>query len=246
MTMMWSRALCALVLVVLADSAAPVAAQQQSGEHRAAILAVRGQGKVDVKPDVAFFIVSVSTQRLSLGEAAAAHQDRATQALSALEGLKAAGIEIVSSSFRINQDRPPPQPPGPPAPRPAKPPELPFTAETTFSLKTSRIGELNAIVSKLAASGLIEVRTVHFKVEQERAVLNQARRAAMMDAREQADTYADAGALNLVEIIEITDGQAAPFDGAADLAVPRFVQIIPPATVEFDASVNVTWRIAPR
>ena len=78
-------------------------------------------------------------------------------------------------------------------------------------------------------------------------MLNQARRAAMVDAREQAGAYADAGELKLVEIIEITDGEATPMEnGVADLPMPRFVQIIPPATVAFTASVNVTWRIAPR
>jgi uncharacterized protein YggE len=149
----------------------------------------------------------------------------------------------------LNQDRPPPLPlprVGQPSP-PAKAVEPPFTAQTTFSLKVRPADGLNAIVSKLAASGLFEVRVVRFRVEQQRAVLNQARRAAMVDAREQAGAYADAGELKLVEIIEITDGEATPIEyGFADLPMPRFVQIIPPATVAFTASVNVTWRIAPR
>jgi uncharacterized protein YggE len=77
--------------------------------------------------------------------------------------------------------------------------------------------------------------------------LNQARRQAMTDARDQAAAYADAGDLRLVEIIAVTDGDAVPYSGGyVDMPVSRLVQIIPPLTVSFDSSVQVTWRIAPR
>jgi hypothetical protein len=51
-----------------------------------------------------------------------------------------------------------------------------------------------------------------------------------------------------MEIVEIADANAIPLyeSGVADLAVAPYVQIIPPATVPFTASVKVVWRIAPR
>ncbi|GGC57876.1 hypothetical protein GCM10010994_16080 [Chelatococcus reniformis] len=84
-----------------------------------------------------------------------------------------------------------------------------------------------------------------------RAVLNEARRAAVIDAREQADVYADAAGLRLVEITDIADGNARPpISGEADLPVAhegvRTLAILPPATLRFDASVQMRWRIAPR
>jgi uncharacterized protein YggE len=78
--------------------------------------------------------------------------------------------------------------------------------------------------------------------------LNQARRLAITDARDQAAAYADATDFKFAEIVAITDGEAAPApraDGEADLPTARFVNI-PPQTIEFDSSVQVTWRIAPR
>lgn len=238
---MRGRAACLLVLLGLT---LPAAAQQQPAERRGAVLSVRGEGRAEAKPDFAVFDVTVSTSSRSLDEAAAAHRERATRALTLLQGLSADGISIERSTFHLDQDRPPPPVPGL---RPDTRPPAPFTAQTIFSLKATAIGGLNAIVSRLAASGLFEVRSVRFKVDEERAALNRARRAAMTDAKEQAQAYADAGDLRLVEIVEVTDGQAAPApDGQADLPLPRHVQIIPPATVAFDASVTVTWRIAPR
>jgi uncharacterized protein YggE len=70
----------------------------------------------------------------------------------------------------------------------------------------------------------------------------------MLDAREQAQAYAEPVNLKLGQIIAITDGDARPIDGEADLPArrpdrPYTVQIVPPANLEFTASVNVTWRI---
>jgi uncharacterized protein len=232
----------ALPLLLLTSLALPASAQQPPAEPRTGpVLAVRGEGRVEVKPDYARFFATVATKGRSLAESAAAHEERATRALSVLQGLKGGGVDIITTSFRLNQD----------APRqsgPEKPPEPQFTAVTNFDLRVKPIEALNGIITKLASSGLFEVRDVSFRVEQERTALNQARRAAVLDARDQAEAYADAGGVQLMDVIEIADGNAIPAyeSGAANLAFPRYVQVIPPASVAFTASVKVVWRIAPR
>ncbi len=236
---MHSRALSLLLFFCLA---LPAAAQQP--EPRAgATLAVKGEGRVEVKPDYAQFYVAVSTRGKTLAEAAAAHENRATRALAALRELKEGGVDILTTSFRINQDhsamgRPPTE----------KPPEPQFIAVTNFDVRVKPIEALNRIITKLSSSGLFEVRNVFFRVDQERNALNQARRVAVQDARDQAEAYADAGGVRLMDILEIADGEAIPVQatGEADLAVARYVQIIPPATITFTASVKIVWRIAPR
>lgn len=84
-------------------------------------------------------------------------------------------------------------------------------------------------------------------MEADRRALNEARRAAVLDAREQARIYAEAADLTLVEITEITDGDALPPDGFADMPFSlRFVEIIPPASADFTASVTIRRRITSR
>ena len=234
---MHSRALSLLLFVCVA---LPAAAQQPE-PHASATLAVKGEGRVEVKPDYAQFYAAVSTWGKTLAEAA--HEARATRALAALQGLNGDGVDIVTTSFRINQDqftigRPPTE----------KPPEPQFVAVTNFDVRVKPIEALNHIITKLSSSGLFEVRNVFFRVDQERNTLNQARRVAVQDARDQAEAYADAGGVRLMDILEIADGEAIPAQatGEADLAVARYVQIIPPATVAFTASVKIVWRIAPR
>ncbi|NBJ09992.1 SIMPL domain-containing protein [Microvirga arsenatis] len=217
-------------------------------------MTVLGKGKHEVRPDLARVAVTVTTEGKTLESVNNPHQDRATRALKILEGLQSLGLEIEKSNYRVDERRV--QRPIPPVqPGPGQRYENlveGYTATTTFSLKIAAMDKLNEIVTKVTDSNLFQVHSVRFQVVQERMALNQARRSAMLDAKEQALAYAEPVDLELKEIIAITDGEAEAPDGYADMPMRRAtspnstVQIIPPATLEFNASVNVTWRIAPR
>lgn len=217
-------------------------------------MAVLGKGRYEVKPDLARVALTVTTEGKTLESVGNPHQERATRAFKVLQDLQPLGIEIEKSNYRVDErrvQRPiPPLQPGP-GQRYESVVEG-YTATTTFSLKIVAMDKLNEIVTKVMDSNLVQVHSVRFQVTQDRAALNQARRAAMLDAKEQALAYAEPVELELKEIVAITDGEAEAPSGYADLPARRApsphstVQIIPPATLEFNASVNVTWRIAPR
>jgi uncharacterized protein YggE len=230
-----------LVILSLAAMAASPGAAQEKPADRQPVLSVRGAGKIEAKPDYARLSVQVVTVGDTLEEAAKAHQEKATRALDVLEQMKADGVEIEKSSFTLNQDRPPQ------LPNQTQPPPAPkFRAYTSFTLKFRRLDRLNQLVTRLADTGVLEVRSIAYGVDQERQALNNARRAAVADAREQAELYAEAAKVKLVEIVEIDNGEARPADGAADLPMARFVQVIPPSVVTFNSSVTITWRIRSR
>lgn len=221
---------------------AGTAAAQERQPDRGPVLTVRGTGKLEAKPDYARLSIQVVTTADTLEEAANAHEDRATRALELLNQLKADGLELQSSSFSVVQDRPLPsvsdrtQPPAPPK----------FRAITAFTVRSRNMPGLNALVSRMANSGVLEVRTVTYGVDQERQALNNARRAAVADAREQAELYADAAKVKLIEIADIDNGEAKAADAQYDMPAPRFVQIIPPAVVTFNSAVSITWKIRSR
>jgi uncharacterized protein len=241
------RARLCLITLLLAGTAASAHAEEGSQPARGPSLTVRGVGKYEVKPDYARFTATLTTPGKTLDATAEAHGPRSGQALAILKGLEPLGFAVEKASFGIDEWRRPASSGyyGQPAPK-EEPPENPFTAKTTFEVKATAIDRLNEGVVRLAESGLFRVGGIVFKAQQERTALNEARRAAVIDARDQATVYAEAAELKLVEITAITDGEASPERGAADLPQPRFVQIIPPARIVFDASVNLTWRIAPR
>jgi uncharacterized protein YggE len=150
--MMPFRALPFLLLVSLA---LPASAQEPLAQpHAGATLAVKGEGRVDVKPDFAQFFATVSTRGRTLSEAATAHEERATRARSVLQGLEAAGVEVTTTTFRLNKERPQAvrQPP-------EKPAEPQFLAVTSFNLRARPIDALNGIVTKLAPPDCSRCRT---------------------------------------------------------------------------------------
>ncbi|NIX77193.1 SIMPL domain-containing protein [Microvirga terricola] len=234
--------------------ALPASAAEATVQGRDPVITVLGKGTYEIKPDLARFNVVLTTEEKAIDAAGKAHEVRATQALALLQGLKASGVEIEKSSFRIDEKRVQ-QALTETQIRQGRRPETVvagYVAKSVFSLKTAALDNLNTLVSKLAESGLFEIDSVRFHVVQDRAALNQARRLAMLDAREQARAYVEPVDLELGSIVAITDGEAAPLMGEADLPARRApsgsysLQILPPATVSFIATVNVTWRITPR
>ncbi|NVO13360.1 MAG: SIMPL domain-containing protein [Rhodoplanes sp.] len=221
--------------------APPAGAQDRRG-GTAPTMVVRGSGTFEVKPDIAILTVVVTTTGDTLERAAKAHEERATRAATALQQLAAEGVEIGRADFDLAQRS---------QPRPSttaqKPEEPSFRASTTFHLKLRNVARTNDIVTRIASTGIIEVRMASFQVENESQALNEARREAVRDAREQAEVYAAAAGVRLVEVVEI-EGDLASSTGAAhaSLGVERSVKIIPPAVVSFRANVTVKWRIGPR
>jgi uncharacterized protein YggE len=162
-------------------------------ERREPLLTVLGSGSYEVKPDLALFQAVVSTSGKTLDAATTPHQERATRALKALQDLQADGLEIEKSSFSVDQRRGlRPIPPIQPGPLQKTESFIEgYTATTHFDLKIGSMEKVNQIVTKIAASNLFQIERIRFGVVQERAALNQARRAAMLDARDQAQAYAE-------------------------------------------------------
>ncbi|MGO4385905.1 SIMPL domain-containing protein [Microvirga sp. 2YAF29] len=245
--------LTALVLSSITFHAA--AEMASSDSRREPVLTVLGQGSYEVRPDIARFRATLSTEEKTLEATMRQHGERATRAAAVLQELKLLGLEVEKSSFRTNERRVVKSVTTEELARGLRPSSVieGYTAATDFFLRSPSLENLNQAVTKLAASGLFGFQTIQFSVLQERGALNQARRAAMLDAREQAQAYAEPVDLELGQILAITDGEAQPPQGEADLPSrsagyggPSTVQIVPPAVVKFTASVNVTWRIAPR
>ena len=88
-----------------------------------------------------------------------------------------------------------------------------YRAITAFTLRFSKIDALNEAVSAIAAAAVFEVRSIRYGVKDEERVLDEARRAAVRNARRQAEVYADAAGVQLDDILEMTDGTAGGLGG---------------------------------
>jgi uncharacterized protein len=245
MTMRIAAALL-IAMTACAAQAQPTQAQpthaQQTPPPRDpfAFISVAGEGQVNVAPDYAEFFADVSTRADSLEAATKLHTERAAKASAALRALSKQGVTVERSTFRLEQNRP----------RPATGPKQPapdYRATTSFAIKADQLAALNEVVSAIAAAGLFEVRTIRYGIRDEQAAIDDARRAAVKNARRQAEVYADAAGVKLGEIMEIFDGVAQNLGSEAALrAQTPNVQVAPPSTIPFRAGINIKWRIVPQ
>lgn len=234
------RGIGAGLLLLLA--VAPAGAQEDKGPPT---LTVRGTGSVTAAPDVAWMSVSVLTRGPSLEAAVRDHTGRVATAKAVLARLAAAGVGVDEGSFSLGEE---PAPPGPDGRRAAQPPT--FRAETRFDLVLRRLDTIDAVAGDIVGAGVFEFGSTRFGVMDRTSATDRARRAAMADARHQADIYAEAGELRLDGIQRIADADATGSDALYDMPVRAAraakVGITPPKTLDFQASVTVTWRVAPR
>jgi uncharacterized protein YggE len=230
------RLAVALILTTIAG-----AAHAQTTPTRDAFIAVAGEGHVNVAPEFAEFFADVITRGESLEAATKLHTERTAKATAVLRGMAKQNVSVERSSFRLEQSRPPARPAGP------KQTPAEYRAITTFSLKANQLAALNDVISSIAAAGVFEVRTIRYGINDEERAIDDARRAAVRNARRQAEVYADAAGVKLAEILEIFDGVAQNLGSEASLraATPN-VQVSPPATIPFRAGINIKWRIVSR
>ena len=234
------RRIGAGLLLLLA--VAPAGAQDATGP---ANLTVRGSGTVTAAPDFARMSVSVLTRGPSLEAAVRDHTGRIVAAKAVLARLAATGITVDEGSFSLGEEPVPPARDGHPS---AQPPT--YRAQTRFDLTLLALDKIDAVAGDIVGSGLFDFDSTRFGVVDRTAATDRARRAAMADARHQAEVYADAGGLRLDGIQRIADGDTVIPDGDADMPVRAAraakVGIKAPKTLDFQASVTVTWRMAPR
>jgi uncharacterized protein YggE len=240
--------LVALTLSVFA--VAPTWAQSEpDAVPREPVLRVVGRGVYQARPDLVHLVATVTTEAKTLQDVTKAHETRATKAFDLIVSMKDTGLEVERSTFHVSEKRAQKVPPvGSPRWITPKSVVEGYTAETTFRLKQTKLSSLNDMISRLAEADLFTIGSVRFEVREERSALNQARRAAMLDALEQAKAYTEPVSLKIGRIVSITDGEATPPEGYADMPARRpserySVQIVPPSEVERSASVTVTWRI---
>jgi uncharacterized protein YggE len=230
-----AAAIAALSLFIASGASA-----QPMGADRGPIISVRGDGRAEVPPEIARLSAQVTTKGRTLQAAASAHKTRATQADAALKAMAKDGVVIEQSTFRLDQVHQPPTPQG--TPRQG----AEYQAVTSFQIKITKLADIDAIVTAIASTGLVEVQNLRFALDDKSNALTIARRNAVANARQRAQTYAEAAGVRLGEVIEITDNEPRMFREVAAAApmAARSMKVAPPENITVTAGISMTWRIA--
>lgn len=211
-----SAALRVLFFVVslcagIALAGAARAQQQQSAPVQQAPSAldgrvvVIGEGSVSAAPDYAEVNGGVTTRGKSVKEATDANSKVMAGVTSALAESGVAQTDIQTSRFSIQPIYAPPDPHGD-----AK--LSGYSVSNQVNVKIRDIGKVGDVLDRLVAAGVTNVGNIEFLHADPLKILDQAREAAIADAKRKAEIYAKASGLTLGRVLWITEdpGYAPP------------------------------------
>ncbi|MBS0193246.1 MAG: SIMPL domain-containing protein [Proteobacteria bacterium] len=187
-------ALCALLLTpnAFAQNAPPIALPGD-----ATLLQVNAHGESHRVPDVATISAGVVTRNADANAALRANAARMSAVVAALKQAGVAERDIQTSSIGLQPqytygDKQPPKITG-------------YEVANTVSVRLRETAKIGNVLDTLVRVGANQILGPNFSVDKPEAALDEARRAAVEQARTRADVYAQAAGLKVRRIVSITE-----------------------------------------
>ncbi len=212
------RAIMFLMIVVPGEELYGATAQAQTPEPPArARIVVVGEGSVTVAPDYARIRSGVSSSAKTVKEASDTNSKLMAGILAALANAGIAKKDIQTSEFSIE--------PVYASPISSGGPKLSgFRVTNEVNVTIHQISQVGEVLDRLVAAGATDAGNVAFLVSDRDKALDQARDAALANARHKAELYARASGLNLGGVAWITESSEfepfAPMAARGKLAAP--------------------------
>ncbi len=194
-------AVCALTAAASAKAQQPAMAPSPPPPPPPARVIVSGDGSVTVPPDYAEITSGVTTQARTAKAATDANIKAMAAVNAALQNDGIAAADIQTARFSVA--------PVYGSPQPNSAPKLTgFSVSNQLAIKVRQIGKLGAVLDSLIAAGATDAGSVQFLHSDVSKALDQARQAAIADARRKAELYAQASGLKLGGVAWITEEPA--------------------------------------
>jgi uncharacterized protein YggE len=206
------------------------------------LLVVSGTGEVKAKPDQAMLSAGVVSEARSAADALATNSRDMTNVFATLKRLGIPDKSIRTSNFQVTPQYPPYD---------SKQPHriTGYQVSNTVSVTVDDLDKLGPALDALVASGANNLGDIAFSIRDDKALMAEAREAAVKDAAAKAETLARAAGVSLGPIVEISEGAGyqAPqpmYRMAMSMAAPPPP---PPPVAAGEETVSVTvsmsWEI---
>jgi len=221
-----------LLPLLVALLAMPVTAMAQDP-----VIRITGQGSVTAAPDRAQARIGVETENDSAAEAMAQNGKAMAAVLSALRDagvaeadIRTSGIDLSSQRRRLPDGR--------------VSEEETFLAQNTVTVTIRALDRLGAVIDAAVRAGANRLGGIGFSVADDAALLAEARRLAVEDARTAAETYAAAAGLALGPVREIIAADPAQGPVQRGFAMESAAVPVAPGTLSVGARVTVEWALS--
>jgi hypothetical protein len=229
--------LAVLVGIVSILYSRPATAQTNTGVPGMRQITVVGQGEVKGKPDTATVQIGVDTEAPTAQEAL--NQNTAqTQAVQAkLKELGIAEKDMQTSNFSIF-----------PAYDADGQRVTGYRVSNMVSVTIRNLDQTGILLDQVVQVGANSVYGISFSVDDPKVLFDQAREAAMQDAKERATKLAQAGGASIGDVLVITENIGA--ESPIPLAMPAMAEAadraavpVQPGEQSFNLSVQVTYAL---
>jgi hypothetical protein len=229
------------VIFAAAVFAATIRAEAQQPQSPAeARVIVNGEGSVSVAPDYAQISGGVTTKAKTVKDATDANSKLMTGITTMLLNSGIAQKDIQTSRFSIRPVYAPPEPS-------AEPKLSGYSVSNQVSVTIHDIGKVGEILQSLVTAGVTDVGNVAFLHSNPSKALDQARVAAVADARRKAEIYAKASGASLGRVAWITEDSGYAPPGPMMALRAKAAAPVPIASGEDTLQVRITigFDIAP-
>jgi uncharacterized protein len=214
---------------------APYAQAQQPTTQPEARVIVVGEGSVHVAPDYAQIRGGVTTKGKTVKEATDANSKLMAAITAALLNAGIAQADIQTAQFSIQPVYAPPQPQN-------EPKLVGYSVSNQVTVTVRALGKVSEVLDRMVDAGVTDVGNVAFLHSDPAKALDQAREAAVADARRKAELYAHASGFTLGRVAWLTEGSGLTppgpmpmFRAQASMAAP-----VPIAPGEDTLRVQIT------
>jgi uncharacterized protein len=221
--------------VALAIFVAPCAQAQQPAAQAEARVIVIGEGSVRVAPDYAQISGGVTTKGKTVKDATDANSKLMAAITAALLSSGIAQADIQTAQFSIQPVYAPPQPQ-------SEPKLAGYSVSNQVTVTVRALGEVSEILDRMVDAGVTDVGNVSFLHSDPAKALDQAREAAVADARRKAELYAHASGFTLGRVAWLTEdtGMMPPVPMARFRAQAAMAAPVPIAPGEDTLRVQIT------
>lgn len=221
--------------ILLALCLLPVATVPVSASDR--VLTVTGVGQVTARPDIATIRIGVETRGRTAEDALSENSARAAALIQTAQKAGVAGRDIQTSGLSIfplydqrsSNSR-------------ETPPITGYAVNNEVTLRLRDVGTLGQTLGDLVKAGANQMRGINFGIEDDTALLDAARKAAVADARRKAEAYAEAAGVTLGPVLSISEGGGGQSRGPALRSMAEAVPVEAGETA-LSASVRMEWAI---
>jgi len=223
----------AAVVAGIVLGASQVQAQQLQSPSEGRII-VTGIGTVRVPPDYAQIRSGVTTKANTVKEASDANSKLMGTITAALLASAIAQPDVQTSRFSIQPVYAPPKPG-------VEPKLTGYSVSNQVTVTVREISKLGDILDRLVSAGATDIGNIIFLVSDPSKALDQAREAAVADARHKAELFARASGASLGRVLSITeDGGNAPPVPLAPRAFAAAASPVPIASGEDTLQARIT------